>query len=131
VKPSKRANGPTSSQSATVVANDDEVLDQPPDEFPTAVRPAEPVTSQEPTESAPVDSEPMEIEPIVEPSQHPPRQWTDQTGKFKVTATFVSFANGVVSIRKEDGTVIKIPATKLSDADRSYIQEQRYHKVQP
>ena len=51
-----------------------------------------------------------------------PRQWTDTTGNFHVTATFRGMARQVVKLELEDGSVISVPLEKLSDDDQEYIR---------
>jgi len=46
------------------------------------------------------------------------RQWSDATGKFKIKAKFVSLADGIVTLEKEDGEEIEIELQKLSTADQ-------------
>lgn len=53
----------------------------------------------------------------------PVREWTDNTGKFKVRATLVQVADGKVTLRKEDGKEIVISLTRLSAADRDFLQQ--------
>jgi hypothetical protein len=37
------------------------------------------------------------------------REWTDTSGKYRVEAELIDFADGVVRLRKEDGQVITHP----------------------
>ena len=57
------------------------------------------------------------------------REWSDSTGKFKVVADFVDYMNGAVTLKKQDGSTIKVPLKKLSAADRTwltkYLKQQR------
>ena len=52
------------------------------------------------------------------------RLWTDSTGKFKTEAEFVSYGDGVVTLRKP-GTdkTVKIPLERLSDPDQEYVDD--------
>lgn len=52
------------------------------------------------------------------------RTWTDITGKHKTLAEYVSFAEGVVTLRKP-GTdkTLKMPLERLSEADRQYVRD--------
>jgi hypothetical protein len=52
------------------------------------------------------------------------RTWTDITGKHKTLAEYVSFAEGVVTLRKP-GTdkTLKMPLDRLSEADRQYVRD--------
>ena len=51
------------------------------------------------------------------------RTWVDATGKFKVKAKILSFKNGKVELEKEDGMVVTLPSTGLSDADQDYLKQ--------
>ena len=50
-----------------------------------------------------------------------PRQWKDATGQFSVSAELVEVKNGEVHLKKADGEVIVVAASKLSEVDRSYL----------
>lgn len=50
------------------------------------------------------------------------RTWTDTTGKFSVEAQFKGMAAGKATLRKRDGTTVKLAVEKLSKADREWIQ---------
>lgn len=52
------------------------------------------------------------------------REWTDDTGKFKVRATLVQVADGKVTLRKEDGKEIVVSLARLSAADRDFLKQQ-------
>ncbi len=49
-----------------------------------------------------------------------PRRWTDATGKFSITATFLELKDGTVFLKKDDGKRVEIPIDKLSAADADY-----------
>ena len=49
------------------------------------------------------------------------RTWTSKTGKFKVRAKLRGVENGKVKLEKEDGTVILVPLSRLSEADQRFI----------
>jgi hypothetical protein len=51
------------------------------------------------------------------------RTWTDASGKFKVTGTFVRERDGQIHIRCEDGRLVAIDASAISKADRSFIRD--------
>lgn len=53
-----------------------------------------------------------------------PREWTDQSGKFKVTGEFVVVRNDKVVIEKTNGDIISVVITKLSAADQEFIKSQ-------
>ena len=50
------------------------------------------------------------------------RKWTDSTGTFEIQAKLLKHVNGSVQLLKSDGLVITVPETKLSEADRKYLQ---------
>jgi hypothetical protein len=68
-------------------------------------------------------------------AQKPPaafRTWTDNTGSFKVSAEFVSFGNGKVKLRKQDGNEVTVPLERLSTADVEFVRERcREHGIKP
>ena len=53
----------------------------------------------------------------------PLRTWTDATGKFTVEATFISYANGVVKLKRKDGRVVAIDIEQLSRRDQEYVRD--------
>lgn len=53
------------------------------------------------------------------------RTWRDVTGKYSVKADFIDLSVGQVSLRKTDGSVIKIPVEKLSAVDRRWLARNR------
>lgn len=50
------------------------------------------------------------------------RVWTDATGKFKVTATFVEKKGDSIVLEKEDGKKLTIPVAKLCEADQAFLE---------
>lgn len=50
-----------------------------------------------------------------------PRTWQDASGKFSISAKFVSLDAGKVTLEKADGSTVEIALTKLSAADRAYV----------
>lgn len=50
-----------------------------------------------------------------------PRTWKDASGRFRVEASFVAHEDGVVQLRKTDGTTISVPWEKLSSSDRRFV----------
>ncbi len=52
------------------------------------------------------------------------RTWTDNTGKYKTRAEYVSYAEGKVTLRKSDGLEVQLPLKRLSREDQRYVQEQ-------
>lgn len=51
------------------------------------------------------------------------RTWTNSTGKFKIEARLLGVEGEIAKLERKDGTVVQIPLTKLSAADRKYIEE--------
>jgi hypothetical protein len=51
------------------------------------------------------------------------RTWTDRSGTHRTEASFVEFADGKVTLKKTDGTTIKIALESLSGADRELVQQ--------
>ena len=51
----------------------------------------------------------------------PVRTWTSKTGKFTIQAELLSFAQGVVHLRRADGKTIKVPLAKLSKDDQNFV----------
>lgn len=52
------------------------------------------------------------------------RMWSDDSGKFRIEAEFVSVADGKVQLKRKDGKVITIPLDRLSKADQEFIAQQ-------
>lgn len=50
------------------------------------------------------------------------REWSDQSGKFRITAEFVIIRNGKVLLEKADGSIITVSIEKLCQADRDYLK---------
>ena len=49
------------------------------------------------------------------------REWSDASGKFKITATYVDSKQGFVLLRKPNGEQVSVPISKLSLTDRKII----------
>ena len=56
------------------------------------------------------------------------RKWSDTSGGFSVSATFVNIEKGNVSLRKEDGSVVTVPLAKLSKSDQEYVRTETQKK---
>ncbi|TWT92430.1 SHD1 domain-containing protein [Stieleria varia] len=61
--------------------------------------------------------------PVTCSAQDTMREWSDATGRFKVTASLVSVVDGVATIRNSDGKTMRIPVAKLSAADQAFLNE--------
>jgi uncharacterized cupin superfamily protein len=53
------------------------------------------------------------------------RTWKDTTGKFSVVAEYSGTANGVVTLRKKDGKITRVPIERLCDDDRKWLEQRR------
>jgi len=53
------------------------------------------------------------------------RIWTDITGKYKVEAEFVDFKEGMVRLKKQDGSLLTVAIETLGNADQRYVKSQR------
>jgi hypothetical protein len=54
-------------------------------------------------------------------SQKEFRTWTDRTGTYHADAIFVEFKDGLVTLKKKDGTKVNVSLDHLSDDDRQYV----------
>ena len=57
------------------------------------------------------------------PAKETSRTWTSADGRFTVAATLVEVVREEVVLRKEDGAVVRIFLDKLSDSDRTFIEQ--------
>lgn len=80
---------------------------------------AEKTTSGE-SDSAETDT-PASDEPL---ASDPPkiRTWTDATGKHKVEAKFLDFADGKVRLKRQDGKIVTMALERLSKADQKLVR---------
>lgn len=53
------------------------------------------------------------------------RTWTDSSGDHQLQAEMVGLADGTVQLKKADGTVVKVPLSRLSSNDRLWIARNR------
>lgn len=53
----------------------------------------------------------------------PSRQWSDNSGQFRVEARLVSILDGKVRLLKETGRTTTVPTERLSAADQQYVSE--------
>lgn len=51
------------------------------------------------------------------------RLWTDVTGEFSVQAAFYKVEKGSAHLVKEDGKVIQVPVSRLSEADQALMRK--------
>ncbi len=94
---------------------------------PATPPPPPPPAASEPKAPA---ADPSKIDPPKEPKEKSPpnadsclgfRQWTSKNGKFKVRARLHGVGDGQAKLEKEDGKVISVPISKLSEADQRFI----------
>ena len=53
------------------------------------------------------------------------REWSDNTGRFRVEASFVEVDGDEVVLRLDDGNrLLNVPLRRLSAADQAYVEEQ-------
>ncbi|WP_254513065.1 SHD1 domain-containing protein [Anatilimnocola floriformis] len=80
-----------------------------------------------PRSSAPPKVEPpKQTRPIPASADDPLlRVWTDRTGSFTVTARFGGMQGTLVTLKKLDGTPIKLEFDRLSEADQAWINDRR------
>lgn len=65
--------------------------------------------------------------PIPAPVEDPLlRVWTDRTGSYSLTARFGGMLGTTVTLKKLDGTPIKLEFDQLSDADQQWITARRH-----
>ena len=65
------------------------------------------------------------------PDQPQYRTWTDHAGKHQTEAIFVETKDGKVTLKKKDGTTIKVPLESLSEADQQYVRQHAAERQQP
>jgi len=51
------------------------------------------------------------------------REWSDNTGSYRVKAEFLRGTETKVWLRKQDGQVISVPVERLSEDDQQYLRE--------
>ena len=51
------------------------------------------------------------------------RLWTDSTGAYKIDGRLILILDGKVRILKQTGRTTTVPLTRLSTADREYVEE--------
>lgn len=56
-------------------------------------------------------------------SQDAVREWTDATGRFKITGTLVEVVDGNALIKSSAGKTIRIPIARLSKLDQAFLSE--------
>ena len=59
---------------------------------------------------------------IASAAEEKARTWTDVTGKHKTRAAFVALEGDEITLRREDGTTVKLPLARLSNADQAFAR---------
>jgi hypothetical protein len=65
-----------------------------------------------------------EPEPVAMPESSAFRIWTDSTGQHQTEAQFVDYADGKARLRTRDGSLIEVPAERLSEPDQQWLKTQ-------
>lgn len=103
------------------------IEDDPFAPLPPATRPAAPAApiAAEPTNAKAADALTLDPE-----GRLPLRDWSDNTGAFRIKAKLVLILDGKVRLQKETGRTTTVPLDRLSEQDRSYVNEviSRYGK---
>ena len=77
---------------------------------PTAAKPAEKEMAAE-----------NPLQEVVPDDGKGKRVWADSTGRFKIEAEFMKLEGSLVLLKKADGKTIRIPKTRLCEADQKLI----------
>lgn len=59
------------------------------------------------------------------------RTWSDSTGTYKVDADFVSFDGAIVTLKKADGSISRLPIERLSQRDQSWVRAEIKRQTTP
>ncbi|TWU10020.1 SHD1 domain-containing protein [Allorhodopirellula heiligendammensis] len=54
-------------------------------------------------------------------SQEAVREWTDSTGRFKITGSLLEVTDGNAMIKNSDGKTLRIPIARLSKQDQAFL----------
>lgn len=98
--------GPEADDAEPTAAQDDQF-------DPLSARNGQPV---EPTDKLAL-AEPCSLEQAAE------REWTDNTGRFRVQARLVELQGGQVRLLKDTGKYTTVPLARLSASDRAYVEQ--------
>jgi hypothetical protein len=97
---SETSKDPKQASSSTGGPNDHPLFSQP---SPTAKSPSQPTTNS---------------------SGDGYREWTDKSGVHTIKAKLINVAEGKVTLRKQDGSVIHLAVDKFCEADQRYLKGQ-------
>jgi hypothetical protein len=107
----------------------------PPTAAPTATQPQSddpfaplnPAPAAEPKPSTPIVAEPtMKRNDMLLPGPDgrlPMREWTDNSGQFRVNARLIVILDGKVRLLKDTGKTTTVPLERLSATDRTYVEQ--------
>ncbi|MCY2984678.1 MAG: SHD1 domain-containing protein [Planctomycetota bacterium] len=83
-----------------------------------------PLSDRAPKEKPiPIPKPKLKPKPIPKPNVE--RVWSDMSGKFAVSATLKSIADGKVTLLKADGTETVVPIDRLSKKDQEWLESQK------
>jgi hypothetical protein len=96
--------------------------------------PLNPAPAAEPKPANPIVTEPaIKLKDMLLPGPDgrlPVREWTDNSGQFRIKAQLILILDGKVRLLKETGRTTTVPLDRLSTGDRTYIDQiiSRYGK---
>jgi hypothetical protein len=90
---------------------------------PFAPLPAAPTTNEKPAAPLAVEPTTKKIDMLApgNDGRLPLREWTDNSGRFKVNAKLVLVLDGKVRLLKETGRTTTVALDRLSKDDRAYV----------
>jgi hypothetical protein len=95
------------------------------------VDPFAPAAAPAPAPAAPAPAAPAkpEADPFADPfkisaeGQLPVRNWSDNTGTYRIEGRLIAILDGQVRVLKSTGKTTTVPMRRLSDADKKYVEE--------
>lgn len=51
------------------------------------------------------------------------REWTDSTGEFRITARIENVTSEIVTLKKEDTSMVRVPISRLSAEDQEFLKQ--------
>ena len=94
------------------------------DEYASDEQKAAVAAALDPTAAKPAEKEMAAENPlqeVVTDDGKGKRVWADSTGRFKIEAEFMKLEGSLVLLKKADGKTIRIPKTRLCEADQKLI----------
>ena len=92
----------------------------------TAETPAQPAAEEKPADekqAEPADDLFGDPFKISAEGKLPMRAWVDNTGTFKIQGRLIAIFDGKVRVLKDTGKTTTVPLTRLSTADREYVEQ--------